>query len=190
MSKCLCSLPLLLLCVTSTSCAADKRAQRAPAQISTAPEQAWQAPIEKAPEAIRNFSAIPGSVGQLAFAFDDASLSAESQRSLEGIADVLLDAPELEISIEGHCDALGTSAYNLALGERRARAAQRYLVALGVEKSRVKVISFGEEMLANEGDAEAAHEANRRGEMTFFRRASTQAQAEPSFMRFTVTWNS
>ena len=66
--------------------------------------------------------------------------------------------------IEGHCDERGTNDYNLALGERRADAAMKYLMALGIPQSRILTISYGEERPAVAGHNEAAWSQNRRDE--------------------------
>lgn len=66
------------------------------------------------------------------------------------------------LQLEGHCDVRGSIEYNLALGERRAKAAKSYLVGLGVDASRLSVISYGKERLLDEGDSESAHSRNRR----------------------------
>jgi peptidoglycan-associated lipoprotein len=70
----------------------------------------------------------------------------------------------VKIQIEGHCDERGSNEYNLALGEKRARAIQDALVAEGVAASSVTTISYGEERPAVEGQDEAAFSKNRRGE--------------------------
>jgi peptidoglycan-associated lipoprotein len=66
------------------------------------------------------------------------------------------------ITIEGHCDERGTKAYNLALGEKRANAAKDYLVAMGVNASRISTVSYGKERPFDSGHSEAAWAKNRR----------------------------
>ena len=66
------------------------------------------------------------------------------------------------MTIEGHTDERGTREYNLALGERRANAAKNYLVALGIDPSRILTISYGEERPVDPGNNEAAWAQNRR----------------------------
>ena len=70
--------------------------------------------------------------------------------------------PAWTVTIEGHCDERGTAEYNLALGERRAVAAQAYLVSLGIPASRVKTVSYGKEFPFDPGHDEAAWAKNRR----------------------------
>ncbi len=71
--------------------------------------------------------------------------------------------PSVTLTIEGHCDERGTREYNLALGERRASSVNDYLVALGIEPSRLSTISFGKERPAVLGSSESAWAQNRRG---------------------------
>ncbi|GAB1410547.1 peptidoglycan-associated lipoprotein Pal [Desulfovibrionales bacterium] len=98
------------------------------------------------------------------FAFDSNELSQESRAILQEKADLLKANPALSLLIEGHCDERGTEEYNLALGERRARAAYEFLVLLGVESSKLQIISYGEEYPAVQGSNEAAWSKNRRDE--------------------------
>ncbi|HEY7216228.1 MAG TPA: peptidoglycan-associated lipoprotein Pal [Thermoanaerobaculia bacterium] len=79
------------------------------------------------------------------FDFDRSSLSFEAREQLAKSAQFLQERPQFMVTLEGHCDERGTSEYNLALGERRARAARDYLVSLGVPASRLATISYGEE---------------------------------------------
>ena len=97
------------------------------------------------------------------FEFDKSSLTHEAKKVLEMQAAWLRTYPETKGVIAGHCDARGTREYNLALGERRAHAAFNYLVALGVEASRLSVISYGKERLLVEGTSEEHHAQNRVG---------------------------
>ena len=70
--------------------------------------------------------------------------------------------PDVTVQIEGHCDARGSTEYNLALGERRARAVKAYLVSIGVIASHLTIISYGKEKPLVAGTTEAAYAANRR----------------------------
>jgi peptidoglycan-associated lipoprotein len=96
------------------------------------------------------------------FGYDSAELSAEARAALDANAAVLKKYSAWTVTIEGHCDERGTAEYNLALGERRATAAQSYLVALGVPASRVKTVSYGKEFPFDPGHDEAAWAKNRR----------------------------
>ena len=99
------------------------------------------------------------------FDFDAYVLSQSSRDSLNQNAAYLLKKnPSAKIQIEGHCDERGTDEYNLALGEKRAKAALDYLVTLGVPVSRLSFISYGKEKPADPGHDETAWTKNRRDE--------------------------
>jgi peptidoglycan-associated lipoprotein len=87
---------------------------------------------------------------------------AEARAALDANAAVLKKYPTWVVTIEGHCDERGTAEYNLALGERRAAAAQSYLAALGIPASRIKTVSYGKEFPFDPGHDEAAWAKNRR----------------------------
>jgi peptidoglycan-associated lipoprotein len=96
------------------------------------------------------------------FAFDKYDLTQESRDTLTANAKLLRDNPEFNLWIEGHCDERGTNEYNLALGDRRARAARDFLVAAGVASNRMTVISYGEERPFALGHDESSWSQNRR----------------------------
>jgi peptidoglycan-associated lipoprotein len=98
------------------------------------------------------------------FAFDKSDLTDESKGVLTEKAELLKAFPALSMLIEGHCDERGTNEYNMALGERRARSAYDYLVMMGIEPTRLSVISYGEEYPAVPGSNEEAWAKNRRCE--------------------------
>ncbi len=96
------------------------------------------------------------------FMFDRSDISPEGQQILQRQADWLRRYPNVGVTIEGHCDERGTREYNLALGERRAAAAKKYLVSMGVKAGRISTISYGKERPAVIGSNEAAWAQNRR----------------------------
>ncbi len=79
------------------------------------------------------------------FNFDQYDLDSNSKKVLEQNATFLKSNPDMRVEIQGHCDERGTNNYNIALGERRAHSTKKYLVAQGVDSSRVNIISYGEE---------------------------------------------
>jgi len=90
------------------------------------------------------------------FDFDRFNIRDDMKPVMEDNALFLLNYPEFRIEIQGNCDERGTNEYNLALGERRAKAAKAYLVNLGVNPDRIDTVSFGEERpLAPEHNEEA-----------------------------------
>ena len=101
------------------------------------------------------------------FAFDSSEIDDESRRIIEAHASYLADNPRIKVRLEGHCDERGTREYNLALGERRAKAVQRVMSVLGIDKSRIKVVTFGEEKPLDEGHNESAWRQNRRVEIIY-----------------------
>lgn len=98
------------------------------------------------------------------FAFDSYELSEESRAILASKANIMRRYKNVRVVIEGHCDERGTEEYNLALGERRARAAYEHLVILGVDPERMSIVSFGEERPVDPGHNETAWAQNRRDE--------------------------
>jgi len=112
---------------------------------------------------------VPGSrtdLGLLPIYFDyDKSLVRPDQvERMAANARLLKDNSALKVRIEGNCDERGTNEYNLALGERRAMGAKKYLVNLGIADGRVSVLSYGEERPVNLGHDETSWAANRRGD--------------------------
>ena len=100
------------------------------------------------------------------FAYDSFTLSNEARSILEQKASWLSANANITVQIEGHCDERGTIAYNLALGERRAHIVKQYLVALGIDTSRLSAISYGEELPLQLGHNEEAWTQNRRAHFT------------------------
>jgi peptidoglycan-associated lipoprotein len=98
------------------------------------------------------------------FDYDKSDIRSNDQAILDRKAAIMAANPGLRIRISGHADARGSDEYNLALGNRRAAAAKRYLEGKGVDGSRIDVISYGEERPLQQGDSEEAYAANRRDE--------------------------
>ncbi|MDY6862481.1 MAG: OmpA family protein [Thermodesulfobacteriota bacterium] len=101
-------------------------------------------------------------LNDIKFAFDDFSLTPKAIEYLDRVARWMIKNPPVKIRIEGHCCDLGTNEYNLALGDRRANSAKKYLVGLGIEKDRISTISYGEERPLDTGHTEDARAKNRR----------------------------
>jgi peptidoglycan-associated lipoprotein len=96
------------------------------------------------------------------FDFDNYSLKPGAREILKGHAAWLAKNKDSKLVIEGHCDERGTTEYNLALGERRAAEAKKYLTELGVDAKIMKTISYGKEMPLDPGHTEEAWAKNRR----------------------------
>jgi peptidoglycan-associated lipoprotein len=98
------------------------------------------------------------------FDYDQAVVRQADQATLDRKASILAANPGVKIRIAGHADERGSDEYNLALGNRRAAAAKRYLENKGVDASRIDVVSYGEERPLNPGTDETAYAQNRRDE--------------------------
>jgi peptidoglycan-associated lipoprotein len=96
------------------------------------------------------------------FEFDQFVLSEKAKAILNKKAQWLREQATAKALIEGHCDERGSTEYNLALGQKRADAALQYLVALGINPSRLSTISYGKERPVDPGQNEGAWAKNRR----------------------------
>ena len=104
----------------------------------------------------------PAPFGNIYFDYDKADIRQDAKATLLVVADYLKKNPQVRMQIEGHCDERGTPEYNMALGDRRANAAKKYLGNLGIDAGRLTTISFGEEKPADPGHDETAWAKNRR----------------------------
>jgi peptidoglycan-associated lipoprotein len=95
------------------------------------------------------------------FNFDQSNIRPDMTQNLVANAEYMKTSSE-SIVIEGNCDGLGTNEYNMALGERRAINAKQYMVDLGVDGSRIRTVSYGEERPLFEGQDETSAQFNRR----------------------------
>ncbi|HWZ60891.1 MAG TPA: peptidoglycan-associated lipoprotein Pal [Gemmatimonadaceae bacterium] len=95
------------------------------------------------------------------FDYNKADLTDQDKATLDAKIPVLNANPSIRIRVAGNCDARGSDEYNLALGQRRASAAKRYLVDHGVDAARIDVISYGKERPVAQGDNEQAYAQNR-----------------------------
>jgi peptidoglycan-associated lipoprotein len=112
-----------------------------------------------------NTAANQSAFEKIYFNFDSSDLSKSSRETLVRSAEVLMkDQKNVKLRIEGNCDERGSAEYNLALGERRAKAAAKYLTNLGVQPERLSVVSYGKEKPPVQGSDEAAWAKNRRDE--------------------------
>jgi peptidoglycan-associated lipoprotein len=96
------------------------------------------------------------------FDYDQASIGKTALEQLKQNAVWIKNHPNSKIQIEGHCDKRGSTEYNLALGERRAKAVLRTLTGMGIKKSQVTTISYGEERPIDAADNDEAYAKNRR----------------------------
>ena len=103
------------------------------------------------------------------FDFDRFNIRADQSNRIENNADFLKQRSSIVVRIEGNCDERGTNEYNMALGERRARSAKKYLVNLGIAETQIETISYGEEKPLNYGHDELSWSQNRRDDFVITR---------------------
>ncbi len=157
------------MALEKTKAEKEKRAKREKEEVGEVP-----APVisEKKPEEIEATGTV--ALGEekeevillerIHFDFDDYSLKEEAKTILTKHAQWLKEHPTVRLVIEGHCDERGTSEYNMALGQKRAESAKKYLVELGIDSGRIETVSFGEEVPLDPGHTEEAWAKNRRAE--------------------------
>ena len=136
----------------------------APQQTASAPPPAPAATPAPAPAPIAKVDdgAIRSLLTQMTFfALDKSELSADDQATLAAKVPILAANPSVMLRVAGNCDNRGSDEYNLALGQRRAQAAKRYLTQHGISDSRIAIISYGKEHPISVGDTEAAWAQNR-----------------------------
>ena len=124
------------------------------------PSEATQAQLERMRQ--EQLATAQASLDDAFFAYDSWRLTDEAKRALQHDAEWLKGNPGKTITIEGYCDERGTVAYNLVLGERRAKSARNYLVELGVEPNRLATVSFGKERPFCTEHDETCYQQNRR----------------------------
>jgi peptidoglycan-associated lipoprotein len=112
----------------------------------------WQEPT---PEMAQYFK-------DIYFQYDQFNLTPEGKETLNKLGEWMMKNASTQVLIEGHTDERGTAEYNLALGERRAHSAKKYLAQLGVNADRISTISYGEERPLDPGHTEASWSKNRR----------------------------
>lgn len=104
-----------------------------------------------------------GGLQTVYFPFNSSNLTASTRDALESNAQILKDNESVEIQVEGHCDERGGVQFNLALGEKRAKAVKNYLVSMGVASRRITVISYGKERPLMQSHDDESWAQNRRG---------------------------
>jgi len=116
-------------------------------------------------EAAERSRAVTGDLAAMInFDYDQSSVRQADQGTLDRKAAILQANPNVKLRISGHADERGSDEYNLALANRRAAAAKRYLENKGIDGSRLEVIAYGEERPLNPGTDESAFAQNRRDE--------------------------
>ncbi len=142
-----------LAAIDAAKRAADEARQRAAADSARAAQAAQEAMRATLSQTIH-------------FDFDKSDLRSDAQAILDAKLPILLANPNVMIRIEGNTDQRGSTQYNLALGQRRAATAKRYLTDHGVAEARIETVSYGEEHPVAQGMGEDAWAQNRRDDFT------------------------
>ena len=144
--------------VTETPAPPPPVSQPAPEQPAPPPPPPPPPPVDYATQDPQQYG-----IEDVFFPYDVYALSDAAMAILAKDAKIMQEHPTVNYLIEGHCDERGTVEYNLALGEKRAKAAQDYLISLGIPAARLKVVSYGKERPFAQGHDESAWSQNRRG---------------------------
>jgi peptidoglycan-associated lipoprotein len=156
-------LTLVAGCGRKPKVATDTAPEPAPVQVipeTAPPETAAPAPTPAVDYA--NLDPSGYGIADVFFPYDAFTLSEVAMATLENNARIMKEHAAVNYLVEGHCDERGTVEYNLALGEKRARVVQDYLVSLGVSAARLRLVSYGEERPFVDGSDESAWTQNRR----------------------------
>ncbi len=139
----------------------DEAARRAKEQADR--EAALKEQAAKDAAARRNLAALNDlNLQNIYFDYNKSSIRPEAREILKANTEIFTKNSAATIVVEGYCDERGTAEYNMALGERRAQEAKKYLANLGVKSSQMKTVSFGEERPLDPGNNEEAWAKNRR----------------------------
>ena len=164
------SLPKLAGVVSSLLLASCRSTPQPTPQTQATQQPAAAAAPAPAPAPVARETPPPETRGPIApssiyFDYDSSTLSDDSRSALQSFFNAVQNRNNVRIRIEGNCDERGTAEYNLALGQRRAEAAKRYLVDLGLAGSRITTVSNGKEKPKAKGHDEAAWRENRRDDL-------------------------
>lgn len=144
---------------TAKNGAAETYAQAKRTELSAAKAAAAKAEAQSKEQ-------LTSALEKVYFDFDSSALSDQARKTLTSNADYLRKSADVKLRIEGNCDERGSAEYNIALGEKRAEAAVKYLVTMGIPADRLAAISYGKEKPADPGHDEAAWAKNRRDDFT------------------------
>ena len=156
---------MVALTLGFTSCSSNKKKEDKESMDNDQPTVSYEDVDVKSADFDVNSDSDSGTAGVLKtvnFPFDSSSLTSNAREALKLNAEFLKTFRDVEVQVEGHCDERGGVQYNLALGERRAKAVKDYLVSLGVSSRRISTISFGKERPIAFGHDPAAWAKNRR----------------------------
>jgi peptidoglycan-associated lipoprotein len=165
------SLLLLAAAVTLSACKKQHPIETTD-QVPTASEAVATAPAnvdEAVDQMVYNFNRVH-------FEYDSSALDDASKKSLTANCQIMQKFPSVTVEVQGHADERGTVEYNLALGQRRAESVRTWMTAMGVPPTRVRTVSYGEEVPVATGHTETAWSQNRRAEFRILSGTTPQVQ--------------
>jgi len=167
------AVPVMTLAACSSSSDIDENAANQSNQATVEQtttdtvEVATMTPEQKAEEQLRQKYEALRQEQIIYFDFDKATVESKYADLLRAHAEFLVKNPSVKVLIEGHADERGTPEYNIALGEHRGQAVEKYLQSLGVSASQMSVVSYGEEKPMVKTRTEAAFAKNRRAVLVY-----------------------
>ncbi len=153
-----------VLLSTSVACAQKSAEPDIRPAATAAGASSASADASKATTTEQAMAQVAANLARIHFEYDSDRLTADSMKALSDNARILAAHRDIRVEIQGHCDARGTTEYNLALGQRRAESVVSYLVRSAVPQTQVRSVSFGKEKPRNARDSEEAWAQNRRVE--------------------------
>ena len=146
--------------------------QKAPEKVTEKKIAGGKESVESQEKAAGGMEEAEGIFKDIHFDFDKYDVKNEDKAELKSISSWMMKNPGMKLSVEGHCDDRGTNEYNLALGDRRAKAVKDYLVSLGVSSSKVETMSYGEEKPLCTEQTEDCWAKNRRAHFVVLEKAT------------------
>ncbi|TNE90528.1 MAG: OmpA family protein [Deltaproteobacteria bacterium] len=164
--------PILITTLLLTGCKKQGPPDELAAENAHPHVEVQQTAVPSTAEAVL---AMKAQFARVHFETDSSKLDATGQQALATNVAIMQKHPSLQVEIQGHADERGTSDYNLALGDRRANAVRKYMIAQGLAPTRVTVITYGEERPVVPGTGDFAWSQNRRAEFRILARSESDA---------------
>jgi len=159
-----CAFILVLCCIMAAGCAGKKPLKMESLEVKKEQvKQTAETELANIPMDQRRYENI-SELRDIYFDYKKSIIREDSRKVLEENARWLKNNIKKQILIEGYCDERGTKEYNISLGERRADGVSKYYTAFGIDKSRIEILSWGEEKPVDRGHNEVAWAKNRRAE--------------------------
>jgi peptidoglycan-associated lipoprotein len=158
--------------VASAPATTPTRAPRSSGSTSTPsqPRQQAQAPRQMTPQERETLNAKLARLEDALFDYDKASIREDASTRLRDdvgvIRDILANYPSQKLLIEGHADERGSEEYNMALGDKRAKAAQEFLASMGIPSAQLQIVSYGKDRPVCTDKTEDCWQKNRRAHLT------------------------